>query len=143
MCLLGNQRATFDIDYTTNLDPESERSFEGEINQIAAQLHLDVESVPIEEFIPLPPGASSRRRFIGSYGNIEVYIFDLYTIALSKIARGFEADFNDVSFMLKEKQIYFDELEKYYKIILPEVSKADIAPKDFKEHFNEIMRRIA
>ena len=50
--------------------------------------------------IPLPPQAQERRRLVGHYGQLDVYVFDLYSIALSKIARGFETDFEDVLFLL-------------------------------------------
>ena len=44
-----------------------------------------------------------------------MYIFDLYTIALSKIARGFDSDLDDVIFMLKGKLINFDKITSITK----------------------------
>ncbi len=90
LSLLGNPRETLDIDYTTDLSSENRKEFDDVIKQVASQLKLDVEPVPLEEFIPLPPNSDSRRRFIGQYGNIDVYVFDPYSIALSKIVRGFD-----------------------------------------------------
>jgi len=90
LLLLGNPRQTLDIDYTTDLNPEQQQALENTMNQLASQYRLDIESVPIAEFIPLPPEAETRRRFIGRFGQIDVYLYDLYTIALSKIARGFD-----------------------------------------------------
>jgi len=87
LCLLGSPRETLDIDYSTELDAVNLNEFKVVINSVATKLKLDVEPVPLAEFIPFPPESGNRRRFIGNYGNIEVYIFDLYTIALSKIAR--------------------------------------------------------
>jgi hypothetical protein len=82
LCLLGNPLETLDIDYTTDQDPIGERVIEKIINQLGLQLKLDIESVPIGEFIPHPPDAASRRKFIGRFGNMDVYIYDLYSIAL-------------------------------------------------------------
>ena len=102
LCLLGSLRETLDVDYTLET---STREIEKIINTLAKEMKMDLEAVPLSEFIPLPPNAESRRRFIGRYGRLDVYIFDLYSIALSKIARGFESDLEDVQFLLAQNLI--------------------------------------
>jgi len=67
--------------------------------------------------------------------------FDPYSIALSKIARGFGADLEDVMFLLHEGLIEFGELERHFNAILPDASKADIDPTEFRGYFEEIRRR--
>ncbi len=79
---------------------------------------------------------------IGRYGELAVYVFDPYTIALSKIARGFEADLEDVMFMLHQDLIEFGELERHFYTILPEAPKADIIPSEFRDYFDEVRRRL-
>jgi hypothetical protein len=141
LSFLGSSRETLDIDYTTDLNLEDREKIENLIHQLAFQLKLDVESVLIEEFIPLPPEAMSRRRFIGHYGNMDVYVFDLYSISLSKISRGFEADIEDVLFLLKQKLIDIDMLEYYFEIILPDAPKLDIDRNEFSKYFKELKSR--
>lgn len=128
LSLLGNPRSTIDIDYKFDLETGNLEDFERLIKQLAFEMRLDLESVPLDEFIPLPPDAYQRRRFFGKFGNIEVFLFDLYSIALSKIARGFEADLDDVIFLLRNELIEIVELERLFQIILPQVSSADIDP---------------
>jgi hypothetical protein len=99
-----------------------------DLEKLAEEMHLDVEDVPLDEFVPLPPGAYDRRQLVGCFGGVEAYIFDPYTIALSKIARGFEADFEDVLFMLGEGLIEFAELERLFEQVLPRSVEADIIP---------------
>ena len=142
LCLLGNPRTTVDVDYTFEPDVDSVEQFETTVAELAAEMHLDVEAVPIAEFVPLPPQAYKRRRLVGRYGQLTVYVFDPYTIALSKIARGFEADLEDVMFMLHEGLIEFGELERYFNSILPDAPKADIIPSEFRDYFEEIRRRL-
>lgn len=141
LCFLGSPRETLDIDYTTDLDPNNVQEVENIIHQLASQLKLDVESVPIGEFIPLPPDATARRRFIGRFGSMDVYIFDLYSISLSKIARGFESDIEDVLFLLKQRLISFELLEEYFSIVLPDAQKSDIDRGEFKKYFEETRNR--
>ena len=137
--LLGSPRETLDVDYA--LDPGAE-DLESAITTLAKELKLDLEIVPLAEFIPLPPNAIQRRRFIGRFGQLDAYIFDLYSIALSKIARGFEADLEDVQFLLAQNLIHWPDLENYFQAIYPEASRADIDPQEFQAYFNELKRRV-
>jgi hypothetical protein len=141
LCLLGSPRETLDVDYTVELSPNQLQAFQSVLEQLGKEMKLALEEVPLGEFIPLPPEALQRRRFVGQFRNLDVYIFDLYSIALSKIARGFEADIEDALFMLAKKLIAFDELERLYQIILPDVATVDINPKEFQSYFEEVRRR--
>ncbi len=127
------------MDYSLATDT---KEIEKVINTLATEMKMDLEAVPLSEFIPLPPDAESRRRFIGRYGQLDVYIFDLYSIALSKIARGFESDLEDVQFLLAQNLIAWNELEKHFNSILSRARTADIGPKEFQAYFEELKRRI-
>lgn len=140
--LLGNPRTTVDIDYTLEFETGALEQFQEVFADLAVEMRLDVDEVPLAEFVPLPPHARERRRLVGRYGNLDVYIFDLYSIALSKIARGFEADLEDVLFLLYEDLIEFGELERHFNTILPKATKADIIPSEFRDYFEEIRRRF-
>lgn len=141
LALLGNPRTTVDVDYTFEAEPETAKSFEERVDELAAEMHVDAEAVPIGEFVPLPPNAYERRRLVGHYGSLAVYIFDPYTIALSKIARGFEADLEDVLFLLRQGVIQFGELERHFDAVLPQAREADIIPSEFRDYFEEVRRR--
>lgn len=137
LCLLDSPRETLDVDYTIeNPSPETQKILE----QIASELQLDLESVPLAEFIPLPPDAQKRRRFVGRYGQVDVYIFDLYSIALSKIARGFESDLEDVAFLLNQNLIDWETLEMHFRSVLPHAKRADIDPREFHAYFETLKR---
>jgi hypothetical protein len=69
-----------------------------------------------------------------------VYLFDLYSIALSKIARGFESDLEDVLFLLKQNLIEWATLEAHFNSILPRARSADIDPKEFQAYFLTLKR---
>jgi hypothetical protein len=70
-----------------------------------------------------------------------VYLFDPYSIALSKIARGFDSDLEDVQFMLRTGAIGWAELERDFRAILPRAGSFDIDPEEFQAYFAEIGRR--
>jgi len=138
--LLGNLRETRDLDYTVDLPGDLLNDFRRAAVEVASDMHLDLEEVPIGEFLPLPPGAYERKRFVGRFGQVEVFVFDPYSIALSKIARGFESDLDDVMFMLQARLVQFSELQRYFQIILPQAAKFDIDPREFRQYFEEIGR---
>lgn len=142
LCLLGSPRTTVDVDLDLELPVEDEAQLEAMLNELAQEMRLDVELVPLAEFAPLAPDADKRHRFLGSYGPIDVYIFDLYSIALSKIARGFESDLEDVIFLLSQSLIYFDTLRSAFISVLPNVRRAAIDPREFQVYFDEITRRF-
>ncbi len=142
LCFLGSPRVTLDIDYIAEVAEEDTARFQGMLSELAAEMHLDLEDVPLAEFIPLPPEAWERRQIVEQFGQLEVYIFDPYSIALSKIARGFEADIEDVVFMLDEGVIEFDKLESLFEQILPKAAEADIVPQEFRSYFEELRRRV-
>jgi hypothetical protein len=143
LLLLGNLRQTLDIDYTTDLNPQQQQAMETIMHELAAHYRLDVEAVPIAEFVPLPPGAETRRHFIGRFSQVDVYVYDLYTIALSKIARGFETDLDDVVFLVKSNHIDLAELQKHFQAVLPRAAQADIIPSEFQQYFQDLLRRLA
>ena len=138
LCLLGSSRETLDVDYSLET---SAKGIETIINELAKEMKMDLEAVPLSEFIPLPPDAESRRRFVGRYGWLDVYIFDLYSIALSKIARGFESDLEDVQFLLAKNLIVWAELEDHFQSIFPYASSSDIDLREFQAYFDELKRR--
>ena len=142
LCLLGSPRTTLDVDYTFEVAPEDVERFQAALDELSAEMRLDLDNVPLAEFIPLPPKARERRRTVGRFGQLQVYIFDPYSIALSKIARGFEADLEDVVFMLREHLIEFGELDRFFQAILPQAPEADIVPQEFKAYFEQVRRRI-
>ena len=142
LLLLGSLRETRDVDYMVEPALDTDADLRAALDELAAELKLDLELVPLGEFIPLPPQAHERRRLVGRYGQLEVYIFDLYSIALSKIARGFESDLEDVVFMLRQGLIEFGELERLFNVILPDAPKAGINRAEFRAYFDEIRRRF-
>lgn len=138
LAVLGNMRPTLDIDYDIEAAPEEKVELETVMQEVAAEEHLELEFVPIEEFIPLPEGAKSRRRLIGQFGQLSVYLYDPYSIALSKVARGLETDIQDVVFMINEKIIMLAKLEEFVQDAVLKALQFDIESRDLHNHLAAI-----
>ena len=126
LILLGNSRLTLDIDFVG--DDVHPNELHRQIMKIAKEIKINVEPVPIERFIPLPKGSEQRTIPIGQFGNLNVYVADPYSIALSKVDRGFEADFDDVVFLIQHNYINLKELERILNDALPHAGKFDFNP---------------
>ncbi len=139
LALLGSPRLTIDIDFVgDDLHPnELHRS----IMQIAKELNVYVEPVPLERFIPLPKGSEKRNIRIGQFGNLEVYVADPLSIALSKLDRGFDTDFDDLIFLIQHDLVTVEELEHITRDALPSAGEFDLNP-EILAHLQELKKRL-
>ena len=139
LALLGSPRLTIDIDFVGDDVHPSE--FHRFIMQIAKELRIDVEPVPLDRFVPLPTGSTERQIHIGQFGNLEIYVADPYGIALSKLDRGFDTDFDDIIFLIQQNLISLKELERIMRDALPYARKYDL-DADIQNHLKELKNRI-
>jgi hypothetical protein len=108
------------------------------IDQVAKELRIPVDAVPIAQFVPMPTGADDRRLLIGQFGSIEVYVLDPYTIALSKLDRGFETDIEDIVFLIHGSLITFEQLERFALTALKRASEFDMSVEDVHAHLQAV-----
>lgn len=133
LILLGSPRQTFDIDFVG--DDVSPTRFQKKILKIARELKILVELVPLDNFIPIPAGSAERNIYIGIYSNLKVYVADPYSIAFSKLDRGFDTDIEDIVFLINNKYVEIAELEK---ITYKGLQRA----REFDMNINEILSRL-
>ena len=139
MALLGSQRLTIDIDFIgDDLHPNP---LHQKILQIARELKVYAEPVPLDRFVPLPKGNEARTIRIGQFGNLEIYVADPYSIALSKLDRGADTDYDDLVFLAQNHYIGMDEFERMVMDALPQANKFDFNP-DILEHLQELKNRL-
>lgn len=139
LSLLGSPRPTVDIDFIgDDLHPEPLHQL---ILQIAEELDIDAEPVPLDKFVPLPKGNEERTIRIGQYGNLEIFIADPYSIALSKIDRGADTDYDDLIFLVQHNHVDMDKFERVIQEALPHASKFDFHP-DILKHLQELKNRL-
>jgi hypothetical protein len=138
LLLLGSQRTTLDIDYVGSDYPLPTDKLASTIQSLAMEMKIEVEPVPLDEFIPLPAGAHTRHRFIGQYGKLAIYVFDPYSIAISKLDRGFATDLQDIAFLIHQQLITLEQLEQYAQTALKHALAFNIDPKEFREHLQDV-----
>lgn len=140
LSLLGSSRPTIDIDFLgDDLHPND---FHKALLQLAAELNIYMEAVPLDRFIPIPDGSESRTIYIGQFGNLEVAIADPYSIALSKVERGFDTDFDDIIFLIRNNYVNLAELEKVTQKALERGHEFDMNSTEVIAHFQELKKRL-
>jgi hypothetical protein len=139
LALLGSPRLTIDIDFIG--DDVHPNELHRSIMQIAKELKIHAEPVPLERFIPLPKDSDKRNIHIGRFGKLDVYVADPYSIALSKLDRGFDTDFDDIVFLIQQNLVTLDELERITKNALSQARKFDLDP-EILAHLQELKSRL-
>jgi hypothetical protein len=141
LCLLGNPRPTLDIDYVGNDLRKGE--LERIIDNVASEMGVEADAVPIGQFIPIPAGADERHLLVGRFELLDVYICDPYSIALGKIDRGFDTDIDDVVFLLRHGLITLEHLERIVKDALQRAQEFDMDPAMTMAHLDVARKRMA
>lgn len=117
----GLRGETVDVDLVYEVDPRFDTEIALAIRDLKNDLDINVELAEPGQFIPVPRGRRARFDDGGRYGDIDVYLDDPYTIALSKLDRGSESDLRDVRLLVSAKLVDLAELEaKAREIASPE-----------------------
>lgn len=131
---------TIDIDIAYEVAREDAAEFTRIVQRLKDELQVNVEEAAPGDFIPLPAGYRERSRFVGRFGALDVFHFDLYSLALSKIARAHDEDLSDVLTLLSKAEIDLPQLETFFAEILPRFEthslKAD--PIEFQKKFEKL-----
>jgi hypothetical protein len=127
---------TQDIDIEIRATNEDEMS--EAIRRLKDSMRINVEFASPADFIPVPAQWETNAKYVGRYGSIDVFYFDFYSIALSKIERGSATDINDVKLLVQQGIIDLQELDNAYNEVLPRVGKRPynrLDPQKFVEHY--------
>jgi hypothetical protein len=141
LLLLGNPRPTLDLDYLG--EDINKTSWQNDLDKLGREMHINLDPVPLHRFIPIPVGATDRHIFYQLFGLLEVYIFDPYAIAISKIERGFDTDISDVVFLIQAGQVELNQLEEMLSNALKQSSEYDMDEKAARQHFELVRKKIS
>ena len=116
--LFGWREATIDVDIKA--DPEPPGLFQA-IATLKESLDLNIELASPDQFIPTLPGWRDRSIFIGTYGPVSFYHYDLYSQALAKLQRGHARDLRDVNAMRSANLIELEMLAQLFRRSQPQL----------------------
>jgi hypothetical protein len=112
---------TLDIDLQVTVDPAN---LIAQIAQLKQMLNINIEFSSPGDFIPLPAQWETRSQFIKRYEQVDVFYFDWYSIALSKMRRANQRDIIDAQLLVKQGFVDVKELDLLYQDVLNKIGKA-------------------
>ncbi len=110
-----------DIDLV--IETSNEEEMQVALQRCMQALHVSVRFASPEDVIPVPWKWDTRARAISIYGSLEIFYFDLPSLALSKIALGNDRELYDVRLMLQRQVVTMDELDNTYLEVQPQMGK--------------------
>jgi Nucleotidyltransferase of unknown function (DUF6036) len=132
--------------FTQDIDIQVSGANEGElivaIQRLIQQLQINVEFASPADFIPLPSQWEMHAQYVGRYGGVDVFYFDFYSIALSKIERGNSRDIDDVKLLVQQGIITLNELDAAYREVLAQLGQGRyprITPMRFSERYAAVL----
>jgi hypothetical protein len=139
----GYRARTLDIDLIVEADDPG--PLIAAIRRLKDALGVNVEFASPGDFIPLPGGWRERSIWVGRFGDLDVFHFDLYSVALSKIERGTERDFADVLVLLQDGRLEWDRLDAAFGEVLPRIATEGLGsmdPQVFAAHYQALRDRL-
>lgn len=136
----GLRAQSLDIDLTFNVANEHHADLVRAIQNLKNELSMNVEEASPADSIPLPAGYADRAQFVGRYGQLDVFHYDLYSLALSKIERGSEDDRADVLSLLRSGRLDMDSLQRYFDEIIARYGEQSLRqdPARFRRNFESL-----
>lgn len=110
--VMAGVRASIDVDIAAAPDGEDAATM-AVVRTVAREMGLVVEVASPADFIPLPDGWRDRCPSIGRFGPLDVFQFDPYSVALSKLVRGHEQDLEDVAALVVFGKVHFERLRTF------------------------------
>ena len=138
-------RSGFTMDIYVAIEASDEEEMVTAIRTLVEKMQINVEFASPGDFIPLPTHWMAHARYIGRYGSIDVFYFDFYSLALSKISRGNDRDLIDVQLLLQKKLISLEALDAAYSEVLPRMGKRpyiNLNPQRFVERYALIRQKL-
>ena len=128
--LEGWRGTTVDID--VHFEPDSDELLR-RIPELKERLSVNVELASPAHFIPELPGWRERSPFIKRTGRLDVFHFDPYSQALSKLERAFDQDLEDVRAMIARGLVEPGRARTLFDRIEPELYRFPaINPASFR-----------
>ena len=117
------------------LDEAGQDEMLGAMQMVVDHMQIRIELAAPGDLIPLPAQCMTQARYVGRYGSVDVFYFDFYSLALSKIARGADRDLMDVKLLLQQKVITLEGLDATCREVLPRIGNPP--------HLNPNLQRFA
>lgn len=137
---------TLDIDIQITIDPANLTT---QIAQLKQKMNINIEFASPGDFIPLPTQWEARSQFIKRYNQVDVFYFDWYSIALSKMQRANRQDVVDVQLLIRQGFVNVTELDRLCQDVLNKIGRPpydrllpNLSPQQFSQHYQAVRQLL-
>ena len=137
---------TLDIGIQITVDPANLTS---QIAQLKQKMNINIEFASPGDFIPLPTQWETRSEFIKRYGQVDMFYFDWYSIALSKMQRANRQDVVDVQLLVRQGFIDLNEHDALYQNVLNKIGNSpydrllpNLSQQRFSQHYQAVRQLL-
>ena len=137
---------TLDIDIQVTVDPADLTT---QIAQLKHKLNMNIKFASPGDFIPLPAQWEARSEFVKRYDQVDVFYFDWYSIALSKMKRTNRQDIVDVRLLVHQGFVDLIELDLSYQEVLNKIGVPpydrllpNLSQQEFSQHYQAVRRLL-
>lgn len=137
---------TLDIGIQITIDPANLTTL---IAQLKQKLNINIEFASPGDFIPLPTQWEARSAFIKRYDQVDVFYFDWYSIALSKMQRANRQDVLDVQLLVRQGYVDVTELDRLYQDVLNKIGNPpydrllpNLSKQQFSLHYQAVYQLL-
>jgi len=137
---------TLDIDIHITIDPANLTT---QIAQLKQKMNINIEFASPGDFIPLPTQWEARSEFIKRYDQVDVFYFDWYSIALSKMQRANQQDVVDVQLLVRQGCVDVSELDLLYQDVLNKIGQPpydrllpNLSQQRFSQHYQAVRQLL-
>lgn len=137
---------TLDIDIQITIDPANLTT---QIAQLKQKMNINIEFASPGDFIPLPTQWEARSEFVKRYNQVDVFYFDWYSIALSKMQRANRQDVVDVQLLIRQGIVDVTELDRLCQDVLSKIGKPpydrllpNLSSQQFVQHYQAVRQLL-
>ncbi len=137
---------TLDIDIQITVDPGNLTT---QVAQLKQKMNINIEFASPGDFLPLPTQWEARSEFIKRYHQVDVFYFDWYSIALSKMQRANRQDVLDVQLLVRQGCVEGNELDRLYQDVLTKIGHPpydrlfpNLSAQQFSQRYQSLRRAL-
>lgn len=113
---LDLRATTLDVDFVAEADdPRALAELEQAIRGLKEELDINVEPASPADFLPIPPTALARSRYVDRFGPLSVYYYDIASLVIAKAARALERDLDDVERLVHAGEVDWQDVEDTWR----------------------------
>ncbi len=113
------------------------------------RLNINIEFASPADFMPLPIQWETRSQFIKRYGRVDVFYFDWYSTALSKMQRANRQDVVDLQLLVRQGFVDMLELDRLYQDVLNKIGQPpydrlfpNLSQQQFSLHYQAVRQLL-